>query len=105
MNDYHFEKISERENQLLEKNRNLEVQQQRTADYYKNLLDMERCGILAYTISEYKIQHMNVEALKAFGVSNIEDAQKLLSEILHKVIYPDVTVVDQLKALRIKKGA
>ena len=103
--DYHFEKVLERENQLLEKNRSLEAQQQRTADYYKNLLDMERCGILAYTIAEYKIQHMNVEALNAFGVSNMEDAQKLISEILHKVIYPDVTVVDRLKALRIKDGA
>lgn len=102
MDNHDFERTSERENQLLEKNRNLEVQQQRTADYYKNLLDMERCGILAYTISEYKILHMNVEALKAFHVSDIEEAQKQLSEILHKVIYPDVTVMDQLKALRIK---
>ena len=59
MDNHDFERTSERENQLLEKNRNLEVQQQRTADYYKNLLDMERCGILAYTISEYKILHMN----------------------------------------------
>ena len=40
MDNHDFERTSERENQLLEKKRNLEVQQQRTADYYKNLLDI-----------------------------------------------------------------
>ena len=68
MDNHDFERTSERENQLLENNRNLEAQ-------------------------------------KAFHVSNIEEAQKQLSEILHKVIYPDVTVMDQLKALRIKNEA
>ena len=31
------------------------AQQLVTADYYKNLLDMENCGILAYTIPGRKI--------------------------------------------------
>ncbi|MDD6661594.1 MAG: hypothetical protein PUE72_07745 [Lachnospiraceae bacterium] len=46
---------------LQRRNRELEEQQKRTNTYYKNLLDMESCGILAYTLPEYKIQHMNTD--------------------------------------------
>ena len=101
----HFENVSERENRLLEKNRNLEAQNQRTAAYYKGLLDMERCGILSYTMPEYEIQHMNTEALWALGVESIGQAQNQIDEILHEAAYPDVTAVDRLKALRRGTGA
>ncbi len=90
---------SEREQQLLKRNRDLEAQQQRTDSYYKALLDMESCGILAYTLPGHAIQHMNAEALRIFGVRDLPDAQSRLGEILSNVVYPDFRTVQRLKAL------
>ena len=44
-------------------------------DYYKELLEMQSCGVLAYTIPGHKIIHMNAQALRMYGVENIEEAQ------------------------------
>lgn len=68
-------------------------------DYYKELLEMQSCGVLAYTIPGHKIIHMNAQALRMYGVKSIEEAQSKLGIMLKKVIYPDVDVIEKLKRL------
>lgn len=99
-----LERGIQREKQLLRRNRYLLAQQLVTADYYKNLLDMENCGILAYTVPGQKIQHMNAEALRIFDVKDIAEAQVHLGDILHNIIYPDSCTVEKLTALRKNSG-
>lgn len=60
---------------------------------------MQSCGVLAYTIPGHKIIHMNAQALRMYGVKNIEEAQSKLGIMLKKVIYPDVDVIEKLKRL------
>lgn len=45
---------------------------------------MQSCGVLAYTIPGHKIIHMNAQALRMYGVENIEEAQSKLGTMLKK---------------------
>ena len=36
-------------------------------DYYKELLDVQSCGVMAYTLPGHRIVHMNAEALRMYG--------------------------------------
>ena len=87
------------ENQLQRYNRQLKQQQIRTDDYYKSLLDMVNCGVLAYTIPGHKILHMNLEALRIYGVKNLNEAQNSMGEMLTNVIYPNKTIPKRLRRL------
>ena len=68
--------------------------------YYKELLDIENCGVLAYTMPGHKVIHMNAEALRMYGIESVEAAQRELGPLLRQVYYPDSDVLNQLKKLR-----
>ena len=94
-----MEKEKEAERRLAELNDTLRKEKIEQEDYYKELLEMQSCGVLAYTIPGHKIIHMNAQALRMYGVENIEEAQSKLGTMLKKVIYPDVDVIEKLKRL------
>ena len=94
-----MEREKEAERRLAELNDTLRKEKIEQEDYYKELLEMQSCGVLAYTIPGHKIIHMNAQALRMYGVENIEEAQAKLGTMLKKVIYPDVDVIEKLKRL------
>lgn len=70
-----MEKEKEAERRLAELNDTLRKEKIEQEDYYKELLEMQSCGVLAYTIPGHKIIHMNAQALRMYGVKSIEEAQ------------------------------
>lgn len=95
-----IEKEKEAERRLAELNDSLRKEKRRQDIYYKELLDIENCGVLAYTMPGHKVIHMNAEALRMYGIESVEAAQRELEPLLRQVYYPDSEVLNQLKKLR-----
>ena len=95
-----IEKEKEVERRLAELNDSLRKEKRRQDIYYKELLDIENCGVLAYTMPGHKVIHMNAEALRMYGIESVEAAQRELGPLLRQVYYPDSDVLNQLKKLR-----
>lgn len=95
-----IEKEKEAERRLAELNDSLRKEKRRQDVYYKELLDIENCGVLAYTMPGHKVIHMNAEALRMYGIESVEAAQRELGPLLRQVYYPDSEVLNQLKKLR-----
>ena len=95
-----IEKEKEAERRLAELNDSLRKEKLRQDIYYKELLDIENCGVLAYTMPGHKVIHMNAEALRMYGIESVEAAQRELGPLLRQVYYPDSDVSNELKKLR-----
>ena len=95
-----IEKEKEAERRLAELNDSLRKEKLRQDIYYKEFLDIENCGVLAYTMPGHKVIHMNAEALRMYGIESVEAAQRELGPLLRQVYYPDSEVLNQLKKLR-----
>ena len=95
-----IEKEKEAERRLAELNDSLRKEKLRQDIYYKELLDIENCGVLAYTMPGHKVIHMNAEALRMYGIESVEATQRELGPLLRQVYYPDSDVLNQLKKLR-----
>ena len=95
-----IEKEKEAERRLAELNDSLRKEKLRQDIYYKELLDIENCGVLAYTMPGHKVIHMNAEALRMYGIESVEAAQRELGPLQRQVYYPDSDVLNQLKKLR-----
>lgn len=95
-----IEKEKEAERRLAELNDSLRKEKLRQDIYYKELLDIENCGVIAYTMPGHKVIHMNAEALRMYGIESVEAAQRELGPLLRQVYYPDSDVLNQLKKLR-----
>ena len=88
------------ERHLAERNLSLRREQLEQESYYRALLDLQNCGLLAYTLPGHKIIHMNAEALRMYGVHSIGEAQTYLGVLLSKIYYPDEKTLPRLKSLR-----
>ena len=95
-----IEKEKEAGRRLAELNDSLRKEKLRQDIYYKELLDIENCGVLAYTMPGHKVIHMNAEALRMYGIESVEAAQRELGPLLRQVYYPDSDVPNELKKLR-----
>lgn len=95
-----LEREKEAERRLAEINKELRQEKIRNEDYYRELLDMQSCGVMAYTLPGHKVIHMNKQALKMYGLKNITEAQHQLGIALRKVHYPEVETIEKLKRLR-----
>lgn len=91
------------ENKLEKANRDLKKEQLRQNDYYKELMDMVSCGVLSYTIPDHRILHMNAEALRIYGMKDIEEAQSNLGGIFRRIAYTDPQTAENLRSLRNEK--
>ena len=80
-----IEKEKEAERRLAELNDSLRKEKLRQDIYYKELLDIENCGVLAYTMPGHKVIHMNAEALRMYGIESVEAAQRELGPLLRQV--------------------
>ena len=92
------------ENRLTQQKRDLVDNRMKTAEYYKDLLDMASCGILSYTMPDYQILHMNAEAMRIFGTENLADAQKRFAKVIAKTSYKGQDTLDKLTQLRTGNG-
>lgn len=94
-----LEKEKEAERRLAELNNTLRKDKIRQENYYKELLEMQSCGVLAYTLPGHKVIHMNDQAQRMYGVKSMEEAQQQLGSMLGKVAYPDADAIERLKSL------
>lgn len=88
-----LEKTKFAERRLAEMNQTLRREQLIQENYYQELLDIQSCGVMAYTLPDHKMIHMNAEALRMYGLKNIDDAQHHLGSVLAQVYYPDARTV------------
>lgn len=95
-----LERDGQTEQWLAEMNSSLRREQVRQENYYRELLDVQNCGLMAYTLPDHRVIHMNAEALRMYGLTSVDEAQRRLREIVSAVQYPDRDVVEKLKALR-----
>lgn len=100
-----MEKDKLAEQRLAEMNQTLRKEHILQQDYYKELLDVQTCGLMAYTLPGHKIVHMNAEALRMYGYEKIEDVQQNLENILRTFYYPNPDTVEELKKLRYDDGS
>ena len=100
-----IEKDRQAEQRLAEQNKTLREEHIQQQDYYKELLDIQNCGLMAYTLPGHKIVHMNAEALRMYGYETIAEVQENLGSILAKFYYPNPDTVEKLKNLRNENGA
>ncbi len=89
---------------LEEMNRMLRKEHILQQDYYKELLDVQSCGLMAYTLPGHKIVHMNAEALRMYGYEKISDVQENLGSIISGFYYPDPESIEKLRNLRKNDG-
>ena len=95
-----LEKEHQAEQRLAEQNLTLRREQKQQENYYRELLDVQNCGLLAYTMPGHKVIHMNAEAMRMYDVRNVKEFQENLGSILSSVWYPDPQAVERLKRLR-----
>lgn len=100
----HLEPEKLLENRLSERNHELIREQMRQNDYYRELMDMASCGIVAYTLPGHRVIHMNAEALRILEMKDISEAQETLGAVLSAVKYTDPASVDKLMRLRSDEG-
>lgn len=94
------EKEKEAERRLAELNNELRQEAERNENYYRDLLDMQSCGVMAYTLPGHRVIHMNAKALQTYGFKSVEEAQQRLGAALRKVYYPQTDTIKHLKKLR-----
>lgn len=94
------EKEKEAERRLAELNNELRQEAERNENYYRDLLDMQSCGVMAYTLPGHRVIHMNAKALQMYGFKSVEEAQQRLGAALRKVYYPQTDTIKHLKKLR-----
>lgn len=68
--------------------------------FYKNMLDAQASGILAYSYPGYQIIAANAETLRMFGLNSIDELKSNLREIVENTYYPSPITVEKLKSLR-----
>lgn len=88
------------ERRLAEQNINLRREQAVKENYYADLLDVQNCGLMAYTLPERIIIHMNAEARRMYGVTSTRQMQQKLAVKLRGVFYPDPDTLNRLHNLR-----
>lgn len=94
------EKEKEAERRLAELNNELRQEAERNENYYRDLLDMQSCGVMAYTLPGHRVIHMNAKALQMYAFKSVEEAQQRLGATLRKVYYPQTDTIKHLKKLR-----
>ncbi len=100
-----MERNNQAEQRLAERNSDLIEKQVQQESYYRELLDLQSCAVMAYTIPTYKLCHMNTEALRIYGMESIEQAQQELREVVAAVYYPEKETMEKLKKFRTSDGS
>ena len=100
-----LEQERQAERRLAAQNYSLRQEQKEQESYYRELLDIQNCGLLAYTVPGYRVIHMNAEALRMYRVSSPAEFQANLVPILKGIWYPDASVAQKLIGLRNTDGA
>lgn len=52
---------------------------------YRELLDLQSSAVMAYTIPNYRLRHMNAEALRIYDMESMEQAQRELKKIVSSI--------------------
>ena len=100
-----LEREKQAEQRLADKNSVLLQEQAQQENYYRELLDLQSCAVMAYTLPDYKLCHMNAEALRIYNMESIEQAQQNLRNVISAIYYPEPTTLERLKSLRVNDGS
>ncbi len=100
-----LEQGKQAEQRLAEKNDALRLEQVQQEDYYQELLDLQGCAVMAYTLPDYRLRHMNKEALRIYNMESMEQAQLALREVISSIYYPEQETIEQLKGFRESDGS
>ncbi len=95
-----LEKDGQAEQRLAEQNETLRKRHLLQRNYYRELLNAQSCGLLAYTIPGHRLVHMNTEAMRMYGFLSEEDAQERMGQVVGSLYYPDPSVIPRLKNLQ-----
>ena len=60
---------------------------------------------MAYTIPDYRLRHMNAEAMRIYDVRSLEEAQQTLRGVISAVYYPQQETIEKLRKLRDTDGS
>lgn len=93
------------EMRLAEMNTSLRREQVMQENYYRQLLDVQSCGLMAYTLPDHRVIHLNAEGLRMFGLDSVEEVQRQLKSIMYQVHYPEDGILEKLVALRENDGS
>ena len=74
--------------------------QEENESFYKNLMDIQSCGVFAYTMPGYQIVTINADALRMFGCETVDDVQKNIKETVGSIHYTSNEAFEKLKKLR-----
>ena len=90
---------------LMQQNRDLRQVHTRTAAYNRSIIDRAACGIVSYTLPERDNLYMNAEAMRVYGVRDLDDANRNMGRIVAKAVYRNSTDLQKLLALHTEDGA
>lgn len=79
--------------------------QEEKETFYKKILDVQSCGVFAYTVPGYRIVTANAEALRMFGYKDIDSMQASMTDIIRQISYPSPETAEKLKTLRTEDGS
>ena len=97
--------IIEIENELFSSSGYIKSERQRENEvFYKNILDTQSCGILAYSLPKYKIIAANSETLRMFGYKDVNELQDNILDLVTRIYYPDENTKYKLIDLRVNDG-
>ncbi|MDO4482000.1 MAG: ATP-binding protein [Bacillota bacterium] len=68
--------------------------------FYKDLMDIQSCGVFAYSFPGYQIVAANAETLRIFECETIEDIRKNIADVIGRISYPKPEYLEKLKRLR-----
>lgn len=100
-----LEQGKQAERRLAQMNSALLQEQAQQEDYYRELLDLQSCAVMAYAIPGYRLLHMNKEALRIFDTESMEQAQQNLRGVISAICYPEQDTKEKLKSLRDVDGS
>lgn len=93
--------ISEVENEIFSVNGTVKDKfREERENFYKSMMDIQSCGVFAYTMPGYQIVAANAEALRTFGYETINDLQQNLAAVIGNIYYPLPETLEKLKRLR-----
>ena len=101
---FRLEDENQSERWLMRQNRDLQQTQTRTAAYNRSMTDRAACGIVCYTLPNRDELYMNEEALRVYGVKDLDEAGRNLSRMMKQIVYRNPTDLQRLRELRTKDG-
>ena len=102
---FRLEDANQSARQLMQRNRDLQQVQNRTAVYNRSIIDRAACGIVSYTLPNRDKLYMNQEAMRVYGIRDLSTALESLGSLMPHVVYSSAADLQTLRGLRTADGS